>query len=228
MRLPRLSCGVNLLAECAEAGAEETFKSQMIKTARSTTAARERAGAEPPLAAPNIRICIRWIRISAPRCRRRPRLCVICASPPIVRHFLHELDKVLRFRQTKGFLPQSGSLVADDDDRAMVVFGLDVLPDLVQSQVDILFLAREKIPSGFGMEPLRILFEPRRRIRGRIHTDRDEKDVFAESLPEDLLYLFHGTVHERAYAGARGKERVDDHHLVFQHIAVESHLLAVL
>src|SRR5262249_2987356 len=175
MRLPRLSCGVNLLAECAEAGAEETFKSQMIKTARSTTAARERAGAEPPLAAPNIRICIRWIRISAPRCRRRPRLCVICASPPIVRHFLHELDKVLRFRQTKGFLPQSGSLVADDDDRAMVVFGLDVLPDLVQSQVDILFLAREKIPSGFGMEPLRILFEPRRRIRARIHTDRDEK-----------------------------------------------------
>src|SRR5262245_11287249 len=228
MRLPRLSCGVNLLAEGAEAGAEETFKNQMIKTTRSKKADRERADGETILAAPNVRIGAWWIRLSAPRCRRRPRLRVICASCPIVRHFLHELDKVFRFRQAKGFLPHPGSLVADDDDRAMVVSGLDVLPDLVQSQVDILFLAGEKIPSGFGMKPLRILFEPRRRICGRIHTDRDEKDVFADALLESRLYLFHGTVHERAYAGARGKERVDDHHLALQQIAVESHLLAVL
>src|SRR5215475_1244011 len=216
MRLPRLSCGVNLPAEGAEAAAKVTFKSQMIKTARSNKADRERAGAETRLAAPHVRIGAWRVRISATRYRRRPQLCVICASPPIVRHFLHELDKVLRFRQAKGFLPHPGSLVADDDDRAMVVFGLDVLPDLVQSQVDILFLAGEKIPSGFGMEPLRVLFEPRRRIRGRIHTDRDEKDVFADALLERRLYLFHGMVHERAYACARGKERVDDHHLAFQ------------
>src|SRR5262245_15847386 len=99
MRLPRLSCGVNLPAAGAEAGAEETFKNQMIKTARSKQADRKRAGAEPTLAAPNIRVCIRRI----------------CASLPIVRHFLHELDKVLRFRHAKGFLPQAGPLVAHDD-----------------------------------------------------------------------------------------------------------------
>src|SRR6266498_363104 len=195
MRLPRLSCCVNLLADGAEAAAKETFKSQTIKTARSGTALR---------------------------------LCVICASRSIVRHFLHDLDEVLRFRQAKGFLPQPGSLVADDDDRAVVVSGLDVLPNLVQSQVDILFLAGEKVPSGFSMKPFRILFEPRRRIRVWIHTDRDEKDVFADALRESRLDLFHGTVHERAYAGARGKERVDDHHLALQQVAVELHLLAVL
>src|SRR5690349_16520807 len=71
---------------------------------------------------------------------------------PIGDYVFDDLDQFIGLRQTKRFLPQTFGFVADDDNVGVIVFGFDVLAQLVKRPVEVLFFAGEKNPAGTGVK----------------------------------------------------------------------------
>lgn len=62
----------------------------------------------------------------------------------VVDYVVEDLDQFLCLRQAKRLFPKSFRLVSDDEDIRVIVFGFNVLAQLVKRPIDVLFLARQK------------------------------------------------------------------------------------
>src|SRR5215510_952057 len=146
----------------------------------------------------------------------------------IVNYVFYNPYQLFRFCKAEGFFPESLWFVADDQDTGVVVFCLDILAQLVERPVDVLFLAGQKQPAGTRMKAAAILLESCRRVCFGIDADRNEKRVLAQTIAKRFLDLFEIAIERRTDTRAGGEERVDDHHFVFKYVAVEVQCPAVL
>src|SRR5689334_3923099 len=110
----------------------------------------------------------------------------------------------------------------------MVVARFNSLAQLLEHQIHVLFLTGKKNPPGLGVEPLRILFDPGRCVGGRVDRDGKQQNIAVQTVSEPVLNGLHVAVQERTYAYTFGEECVDHHNPVFQQVAIEAHIFAVL
>src|SRR6476659_484500 len=128
----------------------------------------------------------------------------------IVDDAVHNLDYLLRLREPERLLPQTGALVADDEDVVMIVLVFDKLSQLLQNKLDVLFAAGQEIPAGTSVKLLRKRFQLRGRVDCRVDADRNDARVFTEPIAECFLDLFEIACHRQTTTLTRGEERVDD------------------
>src|ERR1700710_1626181 len=81
----------------------------------------------------------------------------------VVEHALDEGQDLLRLAEPEHLLPEPGSLVADDQKVGVRLPLLDVLPQLLKGEVDVLLLAAEEEPAGAGVEAGGVPLEAGRR-----------------------------------------------------------------
>src|ERR1044072_207055 len=102
----------------------------------------------------------------------------------VVGHALDNLHQLFTLRQPESFLPKPCSIVADEEDVEMVVLVVNKLAQLFQDELNALFIARQKIPTGLRIEFLRVRLQERRRVDTWIDTDRKDVPIFSETIPE--------------------------------------------
>src|SRR5215213_1321729 len=107
---------------------------------------------------------------------------MLSRSTFIVNYAFDDLNKLSHIRHAKRYLPQSGWLVANNENRLVIVFLLDVLAQLVECPIEVLFLSGQKNPARAGVKLLRVFFHSRRRVGLRVDRHRDEEDVAADAV----------------------------------------------
>ena len=137
-----------------------------------------------------------------------------CKKLPIVNDVFNYFDQLISLGEAERFLPKTFRFVADDDDCRVIVFSLDVLAQLVECPVDVLFFARKKKPTGPCVKPLAVFFQSSRRVFFRIDADRHQERILTQAIAERILHLLKIAIHRRTNAGTRSEERVDYNHLV--------------
>src|SRR4026207_416556 len=90
----------------------------------------------------------------------------------IVDDVLDDPNDLLSLCQAKCLLPESFWLVAADENAGVVVFGFDVLAQLVKRPVEVLFLSRQKHPARPSMKLAAVLFETRGGVSFGLDGDR--------------------------------------------------------
>jgi hypothetical protein len=63
---------------------------------------------------------------------------------PIVDDIFEDPDQLVCLRESIGFFPKSFRLVAHDEDARMIVFGVNVLAQLVKRPVNVFLLTGQK------------------------------------------------------------------------------------
>src|SRR6185369_2639967 len=133
---------------------------------------------------------------------------------PITNHIFDHFDKLIGFCQAKRFLPKTFRFITDNNDVCMIVFGFDVLAELVEGPIDVLFFTGEKDPTRAGMKSAAVFLQPGRRVGLRIDTHRNQERVFPQTIAEGLLHSFEIPADGRTDTGASGKESIDYYDLV--------------
>ena len=110
----------------------------------------------------------------------------------------------------------------------MILFVVHVLAKFVQHPIYVPFFASEKVPAGPGVKFLCIFFQAGRRVDLRVNADRNDVNILANMIAQGLLQFLKIAIHRQTASLASCEERVDDHHLVLEQIAVEAHPLTVL
>src|SRR5262245_15920900 len=116
---------------------------------------------------------------------------------PIGDNVFEDPDQLLRLREAIRFLPKSFRLVADYKDTRVIVFGLDVLAQLVERPVDVLLFTGQEEPTRMSVKAAAIFLQTCRRISFRIYRNRNEKHILPQSIAERVLHLLEVAIHRR-------------------------------
>src|SRR6267142_4117025 len=92
----------------------------------------------------------------------------------------------------------------------------------------VLRLAAEKEPAGARTEVLGIFLHHGRGVVHRISGDRDQGNIRAEAISQEILHVRELLVDHRTVALAVREEKIDQDHLVLEDVGEESALLSIL
>src|SRR5262245_31908495 len=142
---------------------------------------------------------------------------ILLSGTFIVNDAFNNLNKLSDARHPERFLPQSGRLITDNEDRRMIIFLLDVLAQFVECPIEVLLLAGQKNPTRTSVKLLRVFLHSRGRVSLRVDCHRYEKDVAADAVAESFLNLLHVAIHWWTHRSATGEKGVDHDSLAFEH-----------
>src|SRR5215510_2425666 len=142
-------------------------------------------------------------------------------------HMEHRNEFLARSRRLQ-FRPLRLRNIAEHQEGDVVGWIRRGVPEAAVDRFYVLPLAGEKEPAGSGTEFVGIFLHHGRGIARRVGGDRDQPDIVAETITQEILYLRERMVDDRAGVLAVRVEKVDQDDLVLEDVRKEATLLSIL